>query len=226
MRNPRHSLCSPPPFRSFRRRRILTICRSEARSSCGVMAFLCVVATELGCNDVFLECFSKKSIPVMFRVDNPALACDAGRETFASASAEYRFRQSPCASSSADRHGRLDRLRRCFCRGVFPFGAGCFHVVIQFRYGPDPPPRLPEINGTGAKCLSQLQTIWFQSLFIVFCRGVRRFRGGASASLLVRSVPKYRGGEFSNSIMIVAFSSLFLMSAKNVFRRSLNFRNG
>lgn len=50
--------------------------------------------------------------------------------------------------------------------------------------------------------------------------------GGASASLLVRSVPKYRGGEFSNSIMIVAFSSLFLMSAKNVFRRSLNFRNG
>ena len=29
MRNPRHSPCSPPPLRSFRRRRIPTICRSE-----------------------------------------------------------------------------------------------------------------------------------------------------------------------------------------------------
>lgn len=47
---------------------------------------------------------------------------------------------------------------------------------VPLRTGP--PPLLPEINGAGAKCLSQLQTIWFQSLFIVFWRGVRRFRGG------------------------------------------------
>ena len=106
MRNPRHSPCSPPPLRSFRRRRIPTICRSEARSSCGVTAVLCVVATEFGCNDVFLECFSEKSIPVMFRVDNPALACDAGEKPppllrRSTVFAEVRVRPPPLTDTDA-----------------------------------------------------------------------------------------------------------------------------
>lgn len=64
------------------------------------------VATEFGCNDVFLECFSEKSIPVMFRVDNPALACDAGEKPppllrRSTVFAEVRVRPPPLTDTDA-----------------------------------------------------------------------------------------------------------------------------
>ena len=109
MRNPRHSLCSPPPLRSFRRRRIPTICRSETVAAGDDAVFV-------SCTD---GCRSKERHPYSYskmrgglqNVDHPAyrgpllvsaaLRTVAGCGRKATVQTNFVSRFNPCCGSAA-----------------------------------------------------------------------------------------------------------------------------